>query len=281
MNSINSNRAIGLHQITAMEAEPAELVEIAHAAGYQEVCVFTHIPNFGGADEEQESQFPVVTDSNKMDVLAALQHTGVKIANVEFFSIYEGLELESFRKGLQLGKELGARCAVTHVLDANEARATELLIQLADMAAEYDLKVGLEFMGVSPPCNSIDKAVEFAKAVNRPNLGIAVDMLHLTRTGSSTETLRTIPPQLIQYAQVCDGRTSEVSADYMDEALNHRMLPGTGCFAIADILKALPEEVALDVEVPNVERQNAGITALAFAKECRQATLALLNDTDH
>jgi len=277
MNNTKMARPLGLHQITAMEAEPPELIEIAHAAGYQEVCLFTHIPAiYSSAEEGSEPSFPKVTATNKKDVLARLHDLGIAVANIEFFSVYEGVNIEDFRAGLELGQELGARCAVTHVLDPDFDRAADSLARLAELASEYSLDVALEFMGVSPACNSIAKAVEYMRTVKKDNFGIAVDMLHMVRSGSTLSDLKSVSPECIKYAQLCDGKTLEVSSDYLDEALNGRLVPGEGCFPIKEILQALPSQVPLDVEVPSQAKQAQGITALERAKAAFEASQRLL-----
>jgi len=279
MRRTTNIRTLGLHQITVMEADPIALIEIARGAGYGEVCVFTHIPAIGSTEANgKKPHFPLVTEANKQDVLAALDNRGIRVANAEFFSIFEGVDIESFRPGLELACELRARCVVTHVLDPDQLRAEDSLARLAELAAEYSLDVGLEFMGVSPACNSIAKAVHYARTINSSHFGIAVDMLHMMRTGTSVADLKPVPSELIKYAQVCDGATLDLSADYMDEALNGRLIPGAGCFPIADILKALPKNVPLDIEVPNLTRQGRGITGLRFAREAFSATQNLLMD---
>ncbi|MCK9563635.1 MAG: sugar phosphate isomerase/epimerase [Bacteroidales bacterium] len=279
MNDIKTGRPLGLHQITAMEAEPAELIEIAHAVGYREVCLFTHIPAIDSTTVEgSEPSFPLVTTTNKKEVMARLKDLDISVANIEFFSIYAGLDVENFRPGLELGQELNARCAVTHVLDPDFSRAVDSLARLAEMASEYSLDVGLEFMGVSPPCNSIARAVEYMRSVNRDNFGIAVDMLHMIRTGGTVSDLRAVPEKSIKYAQICDGKSLAVSADYMDEALNGRLMPGEGHFPIKEILKALPNHIPLDVEIPSLAKQKLGMTALQRAKTAFEMSQKLLNE---
>jgi len=260
-----------------MEAEPPELVSIASAVGCQQVCLFTNIPVFDSSEAANSSSpFPLVTESNRQLLRARLRDTGVAIANIEFFSLTPGLDIESYRHGLELGSELGARCAVTHIYDPDPARALDNLGRLSDMAAEYALDVALEFMGVSPDCASIQRAVDLVQQVRRDNLGIAVDMLHLVRTGGTPEDVAAVSPGLIRYAQLCDGADMRVCADYMEEALHARMVPGAGCFPLRELLEALPQSTPLDVEVPRLARQQAGMPALARAQQAVSASRRLI-----
>ena len=58
-------RSLGLHQITAMEASPAELVSIAADVGCQQVCVFTYVPAVALPDQSGAAAFPIVTETTK------------------------------------------------------------------------------------------------------------------------------------------------------------------------------------------------------------------------
>ncbi|MFA7586545.1 MAG: TIM barrel protein, partial [Novosphingobium sp.] len=162
------NRPLALHQITAMEASPAELVSIAAEAGCQSVCIFTHIPAVALPDGSESAPFPLVTQDNVAEVKERLQATGIKVENIEYFPVAPDGAIEDFRKGFQLGAELGARRAVVHIHDADDARAVDTLGRLADLAAEYDLSIGLEFMGITPACNSIQRAAWFVDQADRP-----------------------------------------------------------------------------------------------------------------
>ncbi|MFV0278953.1 MAG: sugar phosphate isomerase/epimerase family protein [Parahaliea sp.] len=265
-------RPLGLHQITAVEAAPPELVSIAAAVGCQEVCVFTNIPNLEGGDTAAPPPFPLVTEGNRAELVARLRDSGVRVANIEFFSLTPGLDVESYRHALALGAELGARCAVTHIMDPDKSRIVDQLGRLADIAAQYSLDVALEFMGLSPACNSLGRAVELVRQVRRRNTGIAVDLLHLVRTGGVPADVAELPAELIKYAQLCDGAAMGATADYLDEALHARMVPGAGCFPVREFLNALPAHLPIDIEVPRMALQRAGVPALERAREAVAAS---------
>jgi len=257
-------RPLGLHQITAMEAGPVGLVEIAAETGCSHVCIFTQIP-------EGLTGFPLIDASNKRAFMDACRATGVKVANVEFFSLIPGIGLDSYEGGMALGAEIGGERIVTHMFETEDAVAVDRLGQLCDMAARHGLKVGLEFMGLSPGCDSIQRAVWLFEQVARPNLGIAVDALHLTRTGGTPADVAAVPAHYFAYSQICDGKGLHRSSDYMTEALD-RMMPGTGDFPLAALLDALPATTFLDVEVPKAD---LGTPALARAREAVDRTRAL------
>lgn len=135
------------------------------------------------------------------------------------------------------------------------------------MAAEYALDLAVEFMGITSECNSIARAVDLIQQTGWRNTGIAVDMLHLVRDGGTPEEVAAIAPELIKYAQLCDGADTNISSDYIDEALYARMIPGEGCFPLVKLLETLPRTMALNVGVPRLASQQAGVSSLMRAQQ--------------
>ena len=70
-------RPLGLHQLTAMDVGPIELIEIAAKCGYSHVSLFTNAPVVPIAGQEGKFQFPTVTTELKGEVLARLRTGGV------------------------------------------------------------------------------------------------------------------------------------------------------------------------------------------------------------
>ncbi|MFA7440604.1 MAG: sugar phosphate isomerase/epimerase [Sphingomonadaceae bacterium] len=271
-------RELALHQITAMEASPPDLVSIAAEAGCKKVCIFVLSPlvPVNGSDR-MEPLFPTVTDDTKQAMKDRLAACGVSVMNIEFFPIDADTDLQSYRAPLALGAELGAERIVTHVHDTDTERAARNLALLCDIAQEYGLQVGLEFMGLSPGCNSLAKARELVLKAKRPNLGIAIDALHLVRTGSRIDEVAALDPELIAYVQLCDGPHLEKSDDYLPEALD-RLAPGEGVFPLKEFVRALPANVPMDVEVPSEKLRAEGIGPLERTIRAVHACRALLQD---
>jgi len=259
-------RTLGLHQITAMSAAPVELVSIAAEVGCQQVCVFTHVPTAGLPDTEIPMSFPLVTREDVRALQDRLRDCGVGVGNIEFFPVTSAGDIEKYREGFEIGAAIGARRAVTHIHDADDARAIDTLGRLCDLAAEYDLRLGLEFMGLTPACSSLGRAVWFVAQVGRANIGVGVDALHLARTGGTAADISALPAHCFTYGQICDGVGLHLASDYLPEAMD-RLLPGDGNWPLVDIISALPVGTSLDVEVPSPSRLSQGISALQHARE--------------
>ena len=214
---------LALHQITMMEGGPEGLVRFAAAAGLDGVCLFTATP----LDSDGRDMFPVVEPAAAASFRRLLRDHQLRI----------------------LAAELGARRLVTHIHDTGGRRAEDQLSRLCVMAGEQGLDVGLEFTGFAGGCNSLASAVALHGRVDQPNLGIAIDALHLVRTGGTLDQVQAVDPAIIAYAQLCDGPDFRIADDYIAEAM-HRMIPGEGVFPLRKLVALLGPHVDIDVEVP-------------------------------
>ena len=255
-----TRRPLGLHQLSAMDLTPVELIETAAAIGYDQVSLFTSNPTVPIAGKADKFVFPQVTESNRADVLATLAAHGLSVVNAEFFLITPDIPLETYRTGLALGRELGARHAMTHLFDAERARAVDRLGQCCDMAASEGLSVAIEFCPMTPGCKSIAEARWFVEQVARPNLGFGICPMHLVRSGG---TAADVAAQPVLYGQINDGKGLHISSAYFDE-VHDRELPGAGSFPLREILSALPPGAPIEVKLPRDSRIKAGEPARPF-----------------
>jgi sugar phosphate isomerase/epimerase len=269
-------RSLALHQLTVMDTGPLGLVEMAARAGAEAVCIFVYLPpeTLPGR-KGPDVQFPIVERSTKAEMLHRLKDNNVSVTNLEFFPLGPQVDVNAFAGALELGKELGGKRAVTHVHDADEQRVVDRLGRLCELAARFELDVGLEFLGLSAACASLERAVDLVEKARQPNLGIGVDPLHLVRTGGTPAEILAIDACRFSYAQLCDGLHLARSTDYLDECFN-RTLPGDGCFPLRELMCALPASVPLDVEVPSETLKAQGMPALQRATAAVEASRRLL-----
>ena len=259
---------LALHQTTVLQCSPPELVSIAAELGCDGVCVFVQVPASPGAGRPV---FPRVTPAMLPEMRARLRDTGVNVTNLEYFPLTAEVALQDFRAALELGAALGARRAVTHLHDTDENRGSDSLARFADMALEYGLAVGLEFVGLSAGCPSLARALQLVERAGRANLGVGVDALHLQRTGGSPADLAGVDARLLSYAQLCDGPALADPGQALDQTryvaeVFNRLAPGDGVFPLKELMQALPADIPCDVEVPALRLIEAGITPVEHAR---------------
>jgi len=265
---------LALHQITMMEGGPEGLVRFAAETGLDRVCLFTATPlNANG-----QGMFPVVDPASASSFKRLLREQDVRIINAEYFPVMPEREVGDYLPAITLAAELGAKRLVTHIHDTDSQRAEDQLSMLCTMASEHGLEVGLEFTGFAGGCNSLASAVALHRRMNHSNLTIAIDALHLFRTGGTLEQLEALDPVIIGYAQLCDGPDSHTSDDYLAEAMN-RMIPGEGVFPLRDLVALLGPHVDIDIEVPT-HAVVTGSDARAWAHRAVAASRRLANPSD-
>lgn len=264
---------LALHHFTIVDASVAELIDIAATLACHQVCVFV--------DEDVSTaavSFPCITPANVKTVCQQLKDTGVIVTNIEYFPLTDTIDWDLLKLKLELGAQLGARLAVTHIHDPEPARATAHLAELCEMALFHGLEIGLEFMGLTPANANLESACAFVAAANQPNLGVAIDALHLHRTGGSVSQLAAVDPTLIAYVQLCDGLLDppllEDMEAYRQEAFE-RMLPGDGEMPLAPLIQTCPENTWFDVEAPRPSLAKT-VPALQRARQALTAARHLL-----
>lgn len=194
--------------------------------------------------------FPVVAAAEKQAFRTLLADHGVAVLNVEYFPVMPDIDVSIYAAALELAADLGAKRAVTHIYETDPVRTADQLGRLCEMACDLDMEIGLEFTGFAKGCDDLNTATMLQKAINQPNLKIAIDALHLFRTGGTLDQVKAVDPATIGYAQICDGPHFQKSDDYAEEAMN-RMIPGEGIFPLRKMLDLLGDHVDLDVEVPH------------------------------
>jgi len=269
-------RPLGLHQSSAMDIQPKELIKAAAAAGYDRVSLFTNNPTVPIEGQEDMFVFPKVTEETKREVLGLLDETGLEVINAEFFLMKPDVELESYVPGLALGRELGAQHAITHIFESDPLRAVDILGAFCELAEAEDLKVAIEFCAMTPGCKSIDRAAWFVDQVGKANLGFGICPMHLVRSGGTARDVAKYAKRHILYGQINDGHGLHTSEAYFDE-VHDRELPGDGDFPLHEILGALPANAPIEVKIPRDSRITAGEPAQGYVSRAFERARTLVD----
>lgn len=265
---------LSLHHVTVMDVGPAEVVSIAAELGCQHVCLFTHV------DPEALHLFPCMWDGALLrEVVRRCSDTGVTPHSLEYFNVYPDINLDIYRQGLEIGARLGARCATTHVRDSHPRRAADNFARFCDIAGEFGISPAIEFTELAGP-GTLGAAREIVATANRANGGIALDTLHLFRSGATLDDVAKLEPRFIKSVQMSDGPLRLQNAnDYFNETVFERQIPGEGEFPLAELARLFPPDMVIDVEVPLKSHLDRGSSALERARLAVEGARRVLRAT--
>ena len=238
--------ALGLAHFTVLAIPPLELVSLAAGIGYASIGLRLY-PAFPGAPFYE---LPAGTASSQ-EMRSRLRDTGIHVHDIEFVTIDADFSAARLAGVLEAANALGARRLSVCGDDPDRSRLTANFASLCDLAAQYALGVDLECMAWRTVASFAD-ALDVVSAADRPNGGLLVDALHLSRSGGSPADLRTAPARLIRSAQLCDAVAERPTTQeaLIKEARSARLPPGQGALPLRDLLAELPDGTALSIEVP-------------------------------
>jgi sugar phosphate isomerase/epimerase len=250
---------LSLHHLTALDLTAAQLVDVASELGCDAVCLFTHLA------AHHAGRFPcIATEREAHEVAQRARDLGIAVCDLEVFGILPEFDLAALRPGLERGAILGATRATVHIRDPNERRAADHFARFCELAGSMSIIPGLEFTGFSVT-RTIAAAAAVVRSSGAANAGVAVDALHVFRNGMSLADVAAHVP-LITYAQLCDGTLVPAQADYYEEAVANRTVPGEGELPLEEFVRLLPPGVPIAVEVPMHRLRDSGVTALERAR---------------
>lgn len=224
---------------TVGDAAPTEVVDAAAAAGFVGVGL--------------RLDPTAVGDRALAAIRSRLDATGMALLDVEVVRLNTAHPAGSHRRLVEVAAELGARWLLTVSELDDRRQAADELTELCETAHPYGLGVALEFMPFTE-VRTLGHALELLAAVDRPNLGVLVDALHLHRGGGDPSQLATIPNGRLAYAQLCDAPGHAPAPDALAEEARHaRLMPGDGGLDLGGFVAALPAGVPVSVEVQSDE----------------------------
>lgn len=234
--------------LTLFDVSPSEAVEIAAKTGFSHVG-FRLLPS------ASEGLYPLMTDDKVFkETRAAMQDTGIKLADIEIVRLGEAFRVEDTFRFLERGATLGAKNVLVAGDDADEARLIENYGEFCEAAHHYGMTADLEFMPWTKVPN-IASALRVVDGANQSNGGVLIDALHYHRAGMKPQDVKTIDPKWLHYVQFCDAMAG---FDPSTEGLIHiarqaRLNPGEGEIDLVSLLQAIPDEMVLSIEVPNFD----------------------------
>jgi sugar phosphate isomerase/epimerase len=239
-------RPIAIAPITTPELSPPETVAVAARTGYSHVGLRL-MPSMPGG-----FSWPLATDAGLLTrTLDRMQETGVAVLDIDIIRLGPDCEPDSYERLFETGAELGARAVLLAGDDPEFERLAENFAALCDLAAPFDLSIDLEFMPWTAVPN-LASALRVLTAADRLNAGIVVDALHVDRSGTPIPDLAGIDRRWLHYWQICDAPAEPPSSmqEMIHAARSERLFPGEGGLDLLAMMKALPPELPVSVEVP-------------------------------
>lgn len=237
---------LGVAHFSCIETPPADFVRMAAEAGFGSVGLRLH-PAFPGAPF-----YPLPLGSPALrETQQALRLSGLSVYDIEFVVLDEDFEPSALSGVIETAAELGARRLSVCGDDPDRERFVANLSALAEMAAASGLGIDLEIMPWRR-IGTLAAAVGAVQSTGLPNVGVLVDALHLARSGSSPADLSGLPEGLIRSVQLCDARAERPvdHAGLIAEARGGRLLPGHGTLPLTELVRIVPPDATLSVEVP-------------------------------
>jgi sugar phosphate isomerase/epimerase len=240
--------------LTALGLHPVEFVHVAADLGCPHISLgvapLVKLPAY--------APWSLIEDAPlRRAVGEALRERGVAVAGGEGFFHMPGRDLAALAPAMDALAELGAPMIGMVTFDKDRASAFDACGRFAELAAARGMRSVVEFVpGLGIP--DLATAVAAAAHVGRSDFGVAIDAMHLFRSGSTAADVAALDPALIGRAQLCDAPLVPVIADYGTEAAQERLVPGEGELPLRELVEALPADLSIGLEVPMYSKAEAG-----------------------
>ncbi|MBI3144496.1 MAG: sugar phosphate isomerase/epimerase [Pseudogulbenkiania sp.] len=267
------NRPFALAALTVLELTPPEMVSCAAEAGYSHVGLrlIPATPN--------EPQHDMVGDTPLVrETLRRLADTGMQVWDIEILRLKPETRIADFLAVLETGACLGASNVLVAGNDPEAARLADNFGRLCDLAAPLGLAINIEPMPWTDVRNLQDAAALLA-AAKRDNAGVLIDAIHFDRGHCRLDDIATLPPGSLRYAQLCDAPAAQPRDldELLRQARTERLPPGEGGLKLVELLRALPPNLPLSIEVPQ-EVLARSVGAVERARHLKAATERLLRE---
>jgi len=249
-----ADKRLSLDHITVTDTTPWQLAEIAAEVGCQGICPFLHSMEVLPA----MPPYDLVRDPQALrQTRAALAATGVKVDLIYPFTMAGRTNPQDFAPALEAGAALGAPLANVLCYDRDPVRRSERLIELAELAATFDIALSIEFY---PPSQvrTLAQTLEEITRTGRSDIKVTADLLHIMRGGEAQASMALLNHPAVAIAQISDGPKTIDPDKIEHEAGIERLLPGQGMFDISAFLNALNPSTPISVEIPQQNNIDAG-----------------------
>jgi sugar phosphate isomerase/epimerase len=241
-----TRRQLSLGALTVLELAPDAMVTCAAKAGYD--CVGLRLLPATSA----EPTWPAVGDTPLVrEIERRLADTGVRMLDVEIFRLLADTDVRAFDPALETGARLGATQALVGAYDPDPKRLADRFAALCELGAPLGLSINIEPMPWTEVTN-VAQGLRLLEAAGRHNAGLLIDPIHFDRGGDVPANIASIPRERLRYMQICDAPAERPTDKHtlLYQARNERLMPGDGGLDLEGILRAMPSDIPIAVEVP-------------------------------
>lgn len=266
-------RQLALAALSMLELSPPDMVSCAAAAG------FSHVGLRLLPATAEEPQHDMLGNSPLLrETLQRLQDTGVQVADVEILRLKPEVDVKRYLPMLESAARLGASEVLVAGNDPDFARCVDSFARLCQLGAPLGLNMNIEPMPWTDIRN-ISMALQLLDAAGQDNAALLVDAIHFDRAGDTPAALASVPRQRLHYMQLCDAPAAKPDSieQLLYQARAERMPPGHGGLPLAELLRALPQDLPIALEVPMHSKSR--LSAVERAKLLRSAAEQLLQRT--
>lgn len=260
---------LSLAPLSLPDLAPDAFIRTAAQAGYSRVCLRV----FGGDAARPRLLSPALVEGPAMaaELGRIASGEGVAITEIEVLMIGRNSDVAACEPMLAAAATIGAGLLTVCVVDEDSGRAAERLGALARLAAAHRIGIGLEF-APSTQLRSLGEAIGLLAKIGDSNISVVVDALHLTRSGACAVDIAASRAAPLRLLQLCDAPIAMPAdpADRLREAREARLVPGEGEIDLMALIRAMPEDCAFSVEVPDARRV-ARLGATGHARGLREA----------
>lgn len=239
--------ALSLSYYTIPELTALEAVIVAAETG----CKHVGLRLLGGQPGGGETS--LLSDAaTRRDIKTTMVNNGITPLDANTVRLISSSNVSAFLPFLDAAYELGAKHILTTANDPEPSRLRDNLCHICDLADQRSMTIDLEF--VPWLCiSNLAAAATLLESCHHQALGIAVDALHFHRSGGASKHLAQLPAKWFRYVQLCDitdDHLPQTEAEFIHEATKERLPPGEGIIDLVAVLRALPSELPVALEVP-------------------------------
>jgi sugar phosphate isomerase/epimerase len=196
-------------------------------------------------------------------VLDLIRKSGIPVGvlGVEYGWLFAGGDesrrlLEDFRISCENAKALDCEMLMSAPgqVSGPISEAIKYLREAGDIAAEYGLRLAIEFNSQHDVLNKLEVLHELIRGADKPNCGYLIDAYHFTRSGAGGRGFEDVPADKIFCFQYSDLSPNPVTGMRRP---TDRLPPGKGIIKWREMLGLLAEKGYtgyLSYEAPNPEQ---------------------------